>query len=254
MTLGGLEAGGAAGVRALLFDMNGTLRQRHEDAATRALALEHLRLLLGRESLSPAFLAELEIRSAAHQHWAKENQIQLSEAQIWTQWMLPEEDAGYIAGCAAELMLTWGRRKGFHLPIPGAEDALRTLRRRGYRLGLISNSMSSLDIPRSLEEYGWGDLFETVILSVQVLARKPSLAPYAAAQRALGVAAAACAYIGNRAEKDIPGARAAGFGLTVLFDRRQPPAPPPQPDCQPDRTVHSFDELLALFPPPAASG
>jgi putative hydrolase of the HAD superfamily len=240
-------------IEAILFDMNGTLRVREADARTQSAAYARLKQLLGKPQAADAWWEELARRQKAYSRWAQEKMTQLSEAEIWTEWMLPEAPRGQIEPVAAELMLAWGERKGHAVPKPEAEETLRTLKERGYRLGLISNTMSTLDIPRSLEAFGWKDYFDTVVLSADIRIRKPAPEPLLEAAKRLGISPQCCAYLGNRLSKDMLGCKRAGYGIGLILE----PPEGPRPDeleqaIKPDGIIHSLKELLDIFPPRSA--
>lgn len=236
-------------IEAILFDMNGTLRMRQPAPETQRAAFARLRQLLGKPDVSDAYWEELARRQKAYSRWAQENLTQLSEAEIWTQWILPEARREKIEPVAAELMLAWAERKGRVIPKPGAGETLQTLKQRGYRLGVLSNTMSTLDIPRSLDAFGWSGLFDVVALSAELKVRKPAAGPFLEAARRMGIPPENCAYLGNRISKDIVGCKRAGFALGIVLE----PADGPRPDeldqtAQPDIVVHSLSELLEIFP------
>jgi putative hydrolase of the HAD superfamily len=147
---GTVVPGSSTGIEAILFDMNGTLRTRETHEPTQHAATLRILELLGKDEASDAFLEEVTRRFNAYGQWAQANLLQLSEKDIWTRWILPDVPCEKIESVAAELTLAWSERKGRMIPNPGAEKMLVELKQRGYRLGVISNSMSSLDIPRSL--------------------------------------------------------------------------------------------------------
>jgi putative hydrolase of the HAD superfamily len=236
-------------IEAILFDMNGTLQIREPNEPTQRAATRRILELLGKEDASDTYWEELTQRQKAYSQWAQENLLQLSEAEIWTRWILPEYPHKQIEPIAAELTLAWMRRKGHTVPKSGAEEILVELKRRGYRLGVISNSMSSLDIPRSLDAYGWKEYFEVVILSSALKCRKPAPEPFWEAARVMNVEPAHCAYLGNRISKDMVGCKRAGFGLGIILE---PPgglrADEQDQATEPDAVIHSLSELLDLFP------
>ena len=239
-----------ADIEAIFFDVNGTLRTRVPHVPTQRAAISRMLQLLGKENVPDEYWEKLTARLAAYRQWAQASLVQLSEAEIWTDWMLPDEPRERVAPVAAELMLAWGERKGRTIPRPGALETLAALRHRGYRLGMISNTMSSLDIPRSVEEFGWQGYFEAVILSSGVKVRKPAPEPFLAAARALNVEPAHCAYLGNRFLKDVVGCKRAGFALGILIEYPdQPPLEENKPSVVVDAVVHSLSELLDIFPP-----
>lgn len=163
--------------------------------------------------------------------------------------MLPDVPHEQIEPVAAELTLAWSERKGHTVPVIDADITLTALRERRYRLGIISNSMSTLDIPRSLESFGWKDHFDVVILSSTLKIRKPSPEPFLEAARRLNLPAGHCAYVGNRVSKDIVGCKRAGFALGLIIE----PASGPRLDEQdltvaPDIVIHHLSDLLDIFP------
>jgi len=236
-------------IEAILFDMNGTLRMREPHEPTRSAAIRRMLELLGKEGASDAYWEELTRRQKAYSHWAQENLLQLAEEEIWTRWILPDYPPEQIEPVADELTLAWMERKGRTIPKPGAEETLVELKRRGYRLGVISNSMSSLDIPRSLDAYGWKDHFEVVILSSALKYRKPAPEPFWEAARALHVEPAHCAYLGNRISRDVVGCKRAGFALGIILEPPDKPRADEQDQTiKPDAVIHSLSELLDIFP------
>jgi putative hydrolase of the HAD superfamily len=236
-------------IEAILFDMNSTLRACEPHMPTQTGSRERILELLGNKEANQAFWEGLEQRYQAYNRWGRTSLVQCSESEIWTKWMLPDYPAEKIEPLAAELMLAWTQRRGRLQPMPGVEEALCVLKQRGYHLGVISNSMSSLDIPRFLERYGWNEYFGAVILSAVIKIRKPDPEPFFAAARALNVEPAHCAYLGNRIMKDISGCKRAGYGLAIMIV-----APSRQPEEQentsiePDLVIQTVGELLDIFP------
>ena len=233
-------------VEAILFDVNGTLRVREAHEPTQRAAFARLHELIGRDVLD---WDELTRRQKAYSEWAQTNLTQLSEAEIWSRWMLPDVPIERIEPVTAELMLAWSERKGHTVPVVNADRTLCALRARGYRLGIISNSMSTLDIPRSLESFGWKDYFDVVILSSNLKIRKPSPEPFQEAARQMNLSPRQCAYVGNRVSKDIVGCKRAGFALGLVIE----PASGPRPDehdhtVMPDVVIHELRSLLDIFP------
>lgn len=236
-------------IEAIFFDMNGTLRIREPHGPTQHLATQRILEFLGKEEASEAYWEELTRRQKSYSHWAQENLLQLTEKEIWTRWILPEYPREQIEPVAAELTLAWMERKGRTVPRSDAQETLIELKRRGYRLGVISNSMSTLDIPRSLDAFGWKDFFEVVVLSSVLKRRKPAPEPFWEAAHALNLESSQCAYLGNRILKDMVGCKQAGFALGIILE----PPDGPRSDAQdqtvaPDAVIHTLRELLDFFP------
>jgi putative hydrolase of the HAD superfamily len=236
-------------IEAILFDMNGTLRRREPHLPTQVAAINRMLGLLKIKDPPDYFWEELDHRYKSYGLWAQEKLLQLTEIEIWTRWLLPDVPPQQIEPIAAELSLAWSERKGRTVPIPGAEDTLLGLKQRGYRLGVISNSTSSLDIPRSLDGFGWNGLFEVIVLSSAAKSRKPAPEMFREAASVLKLMPAQCAYIGNRISRDVIGCKRAGFAVGVIIEAEGKRHADEQDHLiQPDLIIHSLAELLMVFP------
>jgi putative hydrolase of the HAD superfamily len=236
-------------IEVILFDMNGTLRVREPHEPTQRAAINRILEFLGMEDVPDVYWDELSRRQKAYSSWAQENMLQLSEKEIWTQWILPDVPPEGIEPVAAELTLAWSERKGRTIPRQDAEETIIELKRRGYRLGVISNTMSTLDIPRSLEKFGWKDIFEVVILSSVLKYRKPAPEIFWEATRLMKVEPAQCAYLGNRISRDLVGCKKAGFALGIIIEQPGIPRVVEQDqDMRSDVVIKSLKELLNIFP------
>jgi putative hydrolase of the HAD superfamily len=239
----------ASNIEAILFDVNGTLRIRAPHEPTQLAAFSRMLQLLEKENLSDVDWDELTRRQKEYSDWAQEKLIPLSEAEIWSRWILPDYPRAKIEPIAAELTLAWSERKGHTIPNAGAEETLVELKRRGYRLGIISNTMSTLDIPRCLDAFGWKDYFEVVVLSSVLKCRKPAPEPFWEAARALNVESGRCAYLGNRISRDVVGCKHAGFALGLIIEPfGKPRADELDQAVTPDAVINSLNELLEIFP------
>lgn len=239
----------ASSIEAILFDMNGTLRARETHPPTQLAARRRILDLLELHEDPPGFWDDLSQRYKAYGTWAQEAMRQLPEKEIWTRWLLPDLPPGRIEPVAELLTLAWSQRNGRCLPKPGAEETLLTLRQRGFRLGVISNSPSSLDIPLSLEEFGWKPLFEVVVLSLAVERRKPAPEIFWKATSQMQISPSRCAYVGNRKSRDVLGCKRAGFAMGIILEiPGKPRADEMDPTIQADVTIHALEELLEIFP------
>lgn len=236
-------------VKAILFDVNGTLRIRENHPPTQNAAYERILKILGKTSIPETYWSELEARYKAYGKWAQEKLVQLTESEIWTQWMLPEEPANTVSANASELMLAWSERKGRVLPKPETEDVLKELSSRGYRLGLISNTMSTLDIPGFVERFGWSKYIDVVLLSAFEKVRKPSPVPFNKAAVALDLDPTQCTYVGNKFSKDIVGCKRAGYPFGIIIRNQGKPLVDEECyDVAADIVIDSLNDLMKVFP------
>ena len=235
-------------VEAIIFDIGGTLRERVPDEKYQAQALARMLNLLGKPDGSPDYLDELARRFESYSAWAQENLTESSEEEIWTRWIVPELPREHIAPHAVELTILWRDRHGRATPRADAHKVISELGARGYRLGVISNTTSSVDVPQSLEAYGLKNCFGVIILSSTSRRRKPAPEIFWEATRALGVEPARCAYLGDRISRDVVGSKRAGFAMAIIIEARGSMTEPQDGMAKPDAIIHSLSELLEIFP------
>jgi FMN phosphatase YigB (HAD superfamily) len=161
-------------VEAILFDMGGTLRwtvrrTRHEKQQTIRQMMELVGVGNSRENFSRL----LSRRAKAYKSWAERTHIELNERDLWTQWMLPDFPAEQISNLAVQLNQLYREANGSRVIFPESPEVILELFRRGYRLGLVSNTTSSIEAP-ALLRIGADRCFETVVLSAVVGKRKPN--------------------------------------------------------------------------------
>jgi putative hydrolase of the HAD superfamily len=237
-------------IEAILFDMNGTLRQRIPNEEHQRKAMQELFVLLGIPDAPPSYLDELKSRYKAYIAWANKNETSLPESEIWSRWLTPELPRERVESHAVEWMLKFRNQKGFHELKPNALETIIELSRRGYRLGVISNTTSTVDLPRFVAECGLSEYFEVMVLSSICGIRKPNPGIFQEATRQLNLEPEACAYLGNKPGFDIAGAHRAGFGLAMIIlpekDNLDDAAPALE---KPDHILHDLGDLLAIFPP-----
>lgn len=126
-------------------------------------------------------------------------------------------------------------------PAPEAPEVLAELRRRGLKVGLVSNTMYPAELLRArLEEFGLRDPFDVLAFSSEVGWRKPHPAIFQFALDQLGVSPANAVFVGDRVYEDVGGALRAGLRpvLSHQFRQEDPPAGIP--------VIRGLDELLDL--------
>lgn len=111
--------------------------------------------------------------------------------------------------------------------IEGAHELMDYLKGRGYRLHICSNGFREVQY-KKLNACGLHPYFDTIILSDEVGAVKPSKAFYAAALQVAGAEAETTIMIGDNYQNDILGAMNAGIDA-MLFNRWEKGFVPPQP-------------------------
>lgn len=236
-------------VRAIFFDIGDTLGVRRPAADLQAAAMPRMLELLGSTQSPFAFGEELERRYRAYIAWRQESLIEVCEEELWTRWLLPGLPSETVRPIALELTQLWRNRGGKRVLREDAPSVLRELGRRGYRLGIISNTVSSRETPECLKEYGLADCFSTVLLSCVFGRRKPDPAIFQEAARQAGVEPKECAYVGNRPSRDVAGPRWAGYAMTIILSDSPYVEVATDPFLQPDAVIRDLSKLLEFFAP-----
>jgi putative hydrolase of the HAD superfamily len=147
----------------------------------------------------------------------EEQEREFPPQQIWSDYVFPDRGlpAARLADAAEDLTLFYELNFYARSLRPEAPAVLAELKRRGYRLALISNVMSLNQVPICLEKYGIAGYFDVVLTSSAFGCRKPNERIFLAAAAQLGLDPAVCAYVGDTVSRDVAGARRAGYGMAI---------------------------------------
>lgn len=237
-------------IEAIFLDVGNTMRIVIRDEAFIAEARQQLAKFVGTPMPTDAFIELLETRYLGLRKRAKGTLIEASEKEMWTQWMLPDFPPERIAPLSGKLTRLWRDCDGRRVPRDDVKETVIELNKRGYRLGIIANTITETEIPDYLEADGLTDYFKTVVLSSKVGIRKPNPEIYWEAARRIGVAPEKCVYVGDNPLRDAEGTRLAGYGMFILFFEPATLAKePPTKDVAPDHTIRKMKDLLDIFPP-----
>lgn len=154
------------------------------------------------------------------------------EAAFWTAYA--EALAGRLGLDAAQtpaLMAAFAYER-YLKPVAGAREVLAGLRARGLRIGVLSNTLPSIN--RTLEAAGLADLVDVAVASCTVGAHKPEAQAFLAALELLGLPAGAVLFVDDRPE-NVEAARALGMPAALIDHTGQGAG-----------AVHSLDAVLGL--------
>jgi putative hydrolase of the HAD superfamily len=217
-----------AGLRAVLFDLDGTLLDRHasferfaRDQWRRfAAALqpvsedEYVRVLIERDREGYGARGELFSGTVA---W-----FGLPSALADT--LLKDFRTSFANSCVL---------------FPDARATLVALRAAGFKLGLITNGSIRMQSAK-LERLALPTLFDTILISDAEGVAKPDAEIFRRALERLGVDAAYACYVGNHPDVDVAGAKAAG--LKAIW-RRDPFLPE---SLEADGIIDTVGEIVML--------
>lgn len=237
-------------IQTIFFDVGNTLRVVVKDQAFVDAAEAELMQIIQTTESHDALFEKLEKNWKAYRKRSKATLLDMSEIELWTQYMLPDYDSALIAANAPHLTRLWRDHDGSRVARPDAVSTILELYRRGYTLGIIANTVTETEIPDWQVSAGVVHCFKTTILSSKVRLRKPDPDIYHLACRCIGTPEANCAYVGDNPVRDVEGTQAAGFGMMIRID---------EPDTLnkekatgkefiPDHVIQSLSELLDIFP------
>ncbi|HWQ58890.1 MAG TPA: HAD family hydrolase [Clostridia bacterium] len=235
-------------IRAIFLDLGGTFRIVTPDGAYTSAAKKLIAELVGTEIEPEAFYDLVMERYEDYRKWALRFLCEAPEAMLWSRWLAPDYDRARVEKHAVELTYALRRAKGRRVVVPEGEETVKILVARGYKVGVISDLVGTVEIDEWLDESGMRPYFCTVQQSSVTLLRKPHPAIYLLALNEAGVRPEQGVFVGDNLERDIIGAKAVGFGATVAVD--YPDAAPLKitDENRPDGIIQSFTQLLDIFP------
>lgn len=112
-------------------------------------------------------------------------------------------------------------------PVPGVIEALKAVKGK-YRIGVISDAIFTpgRNLRKLLALWGVADVFDHFVFSDEVGCSKPDPRCFHEAAKGLGVAVPEIVHVGDRVEKDVDGAVAAGARAILLPITRKPTSSP----------------------------
>jgi putative hydrolase of the HAD superfamily len=236
-------------IDAIFIDLGNTLRMLTKDERHQSKARDKIVELVGSPLAPEAFCRLIDERYKVYRKWAFETRIEATEEELWTRWLLPDYPGQDISPIATELTYQYRQSMGKRVLVSDAREVIMELDRRAYKLGIISNVISSREIPEWLEADGLDKYFKSVVLSSLFRYRKPDPEIYWEAAKRISVPPQRCVYVGDNPDRDVAGTREAGFGMVIiLMDRLEMEKGPPGNENIPDVIIHEFKQLLDIFP------
>jgi len=140
---------------------------------------------------------------------------------------------------------------GKHLPeatltkLPYLDEVLTELDRKGFKLGIITNTVTSREehVRMALRKIGIEKHFDLILTSVDVGHRKPDERIFMTALRKLRIKPYEAVMVGNQISTDIVGGNRIGMKTVVLKWNKRYNERITLPEEQPTRTIKSLREL-----------
>ena len=222
-------------VSAVIFDWGGTLTPWHTidpDELWRAICAPHC---------DEAELADRAavLRSAEKSLW------EISEREQRSATLEEVFSRAGVAATEAFLDSYFQAWEPHTLTDPDAAGVMRQLRRRGIKIGVLSNAMwPRVHHERIFTRDGLLDLIDGAVYSSEIPWTKPHPEAFRAAMAAIGATRPRdCVYVGDRPFDDVHGAREAGL-RTVLIPHSEVPA---FAAAAPDAIIERLADLIAVI-------
>ncbi len=211
---------------AVLFDMGGTIEDITIESETYACGAAAIAARLRQAGVIAqpppsnefARLIEDGLRQYKKDLTTAHDPAEHPPREIWTRWILPSAGLSlplFTEELAEEISFLWETRCLKRHLRPDVRQVLDELKRRGYALGVISNSISRSQVGHTLRLYGLEPYLTTVQVSSVTGRRKPDPAMFAQAAADLRLLPRQCMHVGDTFTRDVLGARAAGYGFVL---------------------------------------
>jgi putative hydrolase of the HAD superfamily len=195
-------------VRAVIFDWGGTLTPWHaidHDALWLAVCSRHY-------PAGEAATVAAAVRASEAEHW---RMCEASQRSATMDAVFARAGVTPSDSFLASYFSAWDPHTYTHPDVP---PLLRELRRRGVKVGVLSNTMW----PRAAHERIFGrdevlDLIDGAVYSSEIPWVKPHPEAFRAAMHAVGVAdAGSCVFVGDRPYDDVYGAKGVGMRAVLV--------------------------------------
>jgi putative hydrolase of the HAD superfamily len=244
-------------IRAVVFDMGGTLEDLYYNEAIQQEATRGLHGLMAERGLDPGpdlvgLQAAVLSGMKAYQAWREKSEIELLPERVWGEYIFSDHGLSreWLAAAAEDLTFFYETHYQVRRLRPEAPAVLEALHKKGFRLAIISNIISRRLVPCKLDEYGIAHYFDPVVTSSNSGWRKPNERLFHEATRLMGLPPAACAYVGDTISRDVIGARRAGYGLAIQIESfRTAQIDGGTDGVQPDAVIYDLMEVVELLAP-----
>lgn len=240
-------------LKAVFFDMGGTIDSFRFTREQRIANMPFIRECLSRVDIEPCLSDEqladsITNGAAAYLHWNMVSNIELKPEEIWSKYFLKDihTTPQRLSAVGEELAYLYETKLYIREMRQEIPNVLQQIKNMGLMIGCISNTQSMRQVPDNLEQYGILDYFHPIVLSAEYGRRKPDPSIFYYAARLANLPTSSCVYVGDKINRDVLGAKRAGFRLAVKiyheFDTGQK-----DEGAEPDAVINNMNELLPLL-------
>ena len=234
----------------IFFDKGGTLSYQNPHPDGGVAEAVKLMEFLGYTGDPVEFRKTLKERDKKYKEWSLESCYEDTVEDMCEKWLFfdaPNKEK--LRKNADEIVIMNSRVKGERIMYPEATPLIKTLKGRGYRTGLISNTVSTTMVPAELKAADIYDDLEVLVMSSVERLRKPDPEIFRLSCQRAGITPEKCVYIGDAPNRDVEGPRKAGFAAVIIVKgKNYNPETDLGPMREPDVVIESLEELYELFP------
>ena len=130
-------------IKAIYFDQGGVVMKERIPLPDNGEAnLGKIMKMTGINEDYRKFMQRLLAGEGEYKKWGMESLIEYTADKVWSGWMLPEVSEEILKPIAEELTLLYFEAKGRRKTDKKIKKVLTALKKRGYIVGLISNTWS----------------------------------------------------------------------------------------------------------------
>lgn len=216
------------GIKAVLFDRDDTLAYTDHSVYREAALWAAERFGLDPRAVGQTLAATWQEKS---QDWW-ELRSHDDEDAFWTAYGLDLTARLGLKPEDAPAILEAFPYERYMKPVHNARAVLHELRRRGLKIGVLSNTLPSIE--RTLQALGLSDLVDVALATCLLGVHKPEAAAFEQAAEALGVAPGEVLFVDDRLE-NVEGARSVGMQAALIDLKGEHPA-----------AIHDLSRVLEL--------
>ncbi len=234
-------AGHLSGIRAVVFDLYGTLVYEFPRADWDAWLDASAAIVEAEPVAFRAAWAATAIERQTGRAGGIEENVRTAAARAGA-WPSDSQVAEVLEARATMY------RKWF-VPRPGAEQILHDLRRRRVPTALVS--MCTPDTPAMWRASPLAGLVDVEVFSSEVGMRKPDAEIYLAATKGLGVDPTECLYVGDGSYRELSGAAAVGMHAVLIRDPDEAEGEMLRPEAEDwhGPAIADLRKIASLLPP-----
>ena len=240
-------------IQTVFFDMGGTVDTYWYSPEMRLALTPEFQAYISSKGLELGLtdlqLYELVTGGLARYHqWRMHTLDELPAKLVWRNYILTNysQDFPQLDTIADDLMV-WIETRYYHREMrPEMPVVLRAIKDMGLKIGLISNVTSRGQVQLNLSQYGIKHYFDPIVLSSEYTRRKPDPAIFHYAARLSNSPTSECIYIGDRINRDILGAKRAGFKLAIQI-KHEFKHGEADDGATPDLILNDMTELLDIL-------